>query len=132
MRGTDNAATIFFFFCLAGLPVVLPFALDPWPTDVAAWGVALVVGLAAFGAQILMAEAYGALSVSEAAVWLQLTPIAQYVLAWPLLGERPTLSGLAGVALAMAGVAYATALGHRAARAAAPPAPPPGATEPHA
>ena len=31
MRGTDNAATIFFFFCLAGLPVVAPFALDRWP-----------------------------------------------------------------------------------------------------
>jgi drug/metabolite transporter (DMT)-like permease len=126
MRGTDNAPTIFFFFCLAGLPVVLPFALDPWPSAVAA-----VVGLAAFAAQVLMTEAYGALSVSEAAVWLQLTPIAQYLLAWPILGERPSAVGLAGVLLAMGGVAYGTALGHRAVREAPRPEPP-GATEPHA
>jgi drug/metabolite transporter (DMT)-like permease len=126
MRGTDNAATIFFFFCLAGLPVVLPFALDPWPTDPAAWGGAVLVGLAAFGAQILMAQAYGALSVSEAAVWLQLTPIAQYLLAWPLLGELPTARGAVGVLLAVAGVAYGTLLGRRAARA------PPSATAPRA
>lgn len=114
MRGTDNAPTIFFFFCLAGLPVVLPFAFDPWPTAPWAWALAVVVGVAAFAAQLLMTEAYGALSVSEAAVWLQLTPIAQYVLAWPILGERPSLPGLVGVALAMAGVAYGTVLGHRA------------------
>lgn len=115
MRGTDNAPTIFFFFCLVGLPVVLPFALDPWPTVPWAWGLAVLVGVAAFGAQVLMTEAYGALSVSEAAVWLQLTPIAQCVLAWPILGERPGIAGLAGVALAMTGVAYGTVLGHRAA-----------------
>ncbi|HET6440410.1 MAG TPA: DMT family transporter, partial [Anaeromyxobacter sp.] len=131
MRGTDNAPTIFFFFCLAGLPVVVPFALDPWPAVPSAWGLALVVGVAAFAAQVLMTEAYGALSVPEAAVWLQLTPIAQYLLAWPVLGERPSLSGLSGVVLAMAGVAYGTVLGHRAsARGRAPP--PPQATEPRA
>lgn len=114
MRGTDNAPTIFFFFCLAGLPVVLPFALDPWPTAPWAWALAVVVGLAAFAAQLLMTEAYGVLSVSEAAVWLQLTPVAQYVLAWPILGERPTPIGLLGVAVAVAGVAYGTVRGHRA------------------
>jgi drug/metabolite transporter (DMT)-like permease len=73
----------------------------------------VAMGLAAFAAQVLMTEAYGALSVSEAAVWLQLTPIAQYALAIPLLGERPTAAGAAGVLAAVAGVAYATALGHR-------------------
>ena len=113
MRGTENAATIFFFFCLVGLPVVLPFALDPWPAAPFAWGIAVAMGLAAFAAQLLMADAYGGLSVSEAAAWLQLTPISQVLLAWPLLGERPTAAGLAGVVVAMAGVAYATVLGHR-------------------
>jgi drug/metabolite transporter (DMT)-like permease len=114
MRGTDNAPTIFFWFCLAGLPVVVPFALDPWPALGPAWVLALLLALSAFAAQVLMTEAYGALSVSEAAVWLQLTPIAQYALAVPLLGERPTLAGLAGVTLGVAGVAYGTVLGHRA------------------
>jgi drug/metabolite transporter (DMT)-like permease len=113
MRGTDNAPTIFFWFCLAGLPVVLPFALDPWPRAPGVWAGGVVVGLAAFAAQVLMTEAYGALSVSEAAVWLQLTPIAQYALAWPLLGERPNVAGVGGVLLGVAGVAYGTVLGHR-------------------
>ena len=113
MRATDNAATIFFWFCVAGLPVVLPFALDPWPALGAPWASALLMALAAYAAQLLMTHAYGALSISEAAVWLQLTPIAQYALAVPLLGERPGLTGLAGVLLGVAGVAYGTVLGRR-------------------
>jgi drug/metabolite transporter (DMT)-like permease len=126
MRGTDNAPTIFFWFCLAGLPVVLPFALDPWPALGLPWLVAGLMALAAFAAQVLMTEAYGALSVSEAAVWLQLTPIAQYALALPLLGEKPALPALAGTALAVAGVAYGTARGaRRAALAPAALVPPP-------
>lgn len=108
MRGTDNAPTIFFFFCLAGLPVVLPFALDPWPGGLGPWGAALAMALAAFVAQVLMTEAYGTLSVGEAAAWLQLTPIAQYLLAAILLGERVRPAGMLGVLLSVAGVAWAT------------------------
>lgn len=113
MRGTDNAPTIFFFFCVAGLPVVAPFALDPWPVAPAPWLLAVAMGLAAFAAQVLMTEAYGALSVAEAAIWLQLIPIAQVALAAPLLGERFSAAQLAGVALGVAGVAYGTAMGQR-------------------
>ncbi len=113
MRGTDNAATIFFWFCVAGLPVVLPFALDPWPALGESWGTAFLMALAAYAAQLLMTHAYGVLSVSEAAVWLQLTPISQYALAVPLLGERPGLAALVGVVLGVAGVAYGTVLGQR-------------------
>ncbi len=113
MRGTDNAATIFFWFCVAGLPVVLPFALDPWPALGESWGTAFLMALAAYAAQLLMTQAYGVLSVSEAAVWLQLTPISQYALAVPLLGERPGLAALVGVVLGVAGVAYGTVLGQR-------------------
>jgi drug/metabolite transporter (DMT)-like permease len=127
MRATDNAATIFFYFCLGGLPVALPFALGPWPGDPGAWGVAVVMALAAFAAQVAMAEAYGALSISEAAVWLQLTPLAQYLLAAGLLGEPVTAAGALGIVVGIAGVAYGTARGHRPPAAAAPasPAPPP-------
>ncbi|WP_243305362.1 DMT family transporter [Geothrix oryzisoli] len=116
-RHTENAATIFFFFCLAGLPVVVPFALSPWPSlfhgGLGAWGLAVLMSLLALGGQILMSEAYGTLSVSEAAVWLQLLPIVQYLLAVPMLGERATGAGLAGVLITVAGVAYGTILGHR-------------------
>lgn len=116
-RHTENAATIFFYFCVAGLPVALPFALTPWPSPlhggVGAWGLALLMSLLAYGGQLLMSQAYGTLSVSEAAVWLQLLPIVQYLLAVPLLGERLTAPGLAGVLVAVAGVAYGTVMGAR-------------------
>ena len=88
--------------------MVLPFALDPWPAFGMAYAVALLMALAAFVAQVLMTEAYGALSVSEAAVWLQLTPIAQFAIAVPLLGERPSWMGVVGVVIGVAGVAYGT------------------------
>jgi drug/metabolite transporter (DMT)-like permease len=113
MRATDNAATIFFYFCLGGLPVALPFALDPWPALGSAWALALLMGLAAYAAQVLMTEAYGALAIGEAAVWLQLTPIAQFLLAALLLGEVVTLPAALGVLAGVSGVAYGTALGHR-------------------
>jgi drug/metabolite transporter (DMT)-like permease len=115
MRATENAPTIFFYFCLGGLPVALPFALDPWPHSAAGWALAVLMGLAAFGAQVLMSEAYGTLKVGEAAVWLQLTPLAQYLLAVPLLGEPLSGAGLAGIVLGVAGISWATALGHRGA-----------------
>lgn len=112
-RPTSNATTIFFWFSLVGLPVVIPFALDPWPRVPAAWALGVVMSLLALAAQVLMARAYGALSVPEAAVWLQMTPVATYLLAWPILGERLSPWGLGGIALAVAGVAYGTVLGHR-------------------
>lgn len=113
VRHTDNAATIFFFFCMAGLPVVLPFALTPWPGGASPWALAVLMSLLAYAGQLLMSEAYGTLSVPEAAIWLQLLPIVQYLLAVPLLGERITLPGLAGVLITVAGVTYGTVLGHR-------------------
>jgi drug/metabolite transporter (DMT)-like permease len=114
MRGTDNAPTIFFFFCLAGLPVVLPFALDPWPGGLVPWALAVAMALCAFAAQVLMTEAYGSLSVGEAASWLQLTPIAQYLIAAAVLGEALTPIGLLGIGVSVTGVAWATILGRRA------------------
>ncbi|HEY6106178.1 MAG TPA: DMT family transporter, partial [Anaeromyxobacteraceae bacterium] len=125
MRGTDNAPTIFFFFCLAGLPVVAPFALDPWPSATGPWALAALMGLAAFAAQVLMTEAYGTLSVPEAAGWLQLTPIAQVLLAVPLLGEPVSAVAMTGVLVGVAGVAYGSVLGHRPPAGAPAPGPPP-------
>ena len=113
MRPTENAATIFFYFCLGGLPVALPFALDPWPADAAAWGLAALMALAAYGAQVMMAEAYGALTVGEAAIWLQLTPIAQVALGAALLGERLPAVALLGVLVGVTGVAYGSVMGAR-------------------
>jgi drug/metabolite transporter (DMT)-like permease len=83
------------------------------------------MALAAFSAQVLMAEAYGALSIPEAAVWLQLTPLAQYLLAGVLLGERLTAAGALGIVIGVAGVAYGTVLGHRSRPVAGTPDAPP-------
>jgi drug/metabolite transporter (DMT)-like permease len=93
--------------------VVLPFAFDPWPRALFPWFLAIVMSLLALVGQVLMAEAYGALTVAEAAVWMQLMPISQYLLAVPLLGESLTAYGVAGVALTVAGVIYGTVLGQR-------------------
>jgi drug/metabolite transporter (DMT)-like permease len=112
-RPTENAATIFFFFSLIGLPVVLPFALAPWPSGLWPWALALAMSLLSIAGQVLMAEAYGPLTVAEAAVWLQLIPVTQYFLAVPVLGEPVTTVGLAGVALTVAGVVLGTVLGKR-------------------
>ncbi|MGA2083535.1 MAG: DMT family transporter [Holophaga sp.] len=110
-RPENNSTVIFFFFSLVGLPVVAPFAFSPWPRTLVPWLVGVLMSLAALGAQVLMAEAYGTLSITEAAVWLQLTPIATYLLAVPLLGEPVSAPGLAGVLLTVAGVAYGTVKG---------------------
>jgi drug/metabolite transporter (DMT)-like permease len=113
MRATDNAATIFFYFCLGGLPVAAPFALGAWPIGAGPWAIAVVMALAAYAAQVLMTEAYGALSIPEAAIWLQLTPLAQYLLGAALLGEPVTAASALGIVVGVAGVAYGTVLGHR-------------------
>lgn len=112
LRATDNAPTIFFAFTVGGLVVSLPYALHAWPASGMAWAAALGVGAAAFLAQMTMTEAYGALSVPEAAIWQQLTPIASYL--WGLtIGERVGLGTIAGVLLGVAGIVYGSVLGHR-------------------
>jgi drug/metabolite transporter (DMT)-like permease len=112
LRATDNAPTIFFAFAVGGVAVGLPFAAGAWPSAPLPWVAAAGVGVAAFFAQLLMTEAYGALSVPEAALWQQLTPIASYL--WGLtLGEGIGPFTAAGVLLGVAGVVYGSVLGHR-------------------
>lgn len=114
LRATDNAFTIFFFFTVGGMAVSLPFAVGTWPAPGLAWVVAGAVGVISFFAQVLMTQAYGALTVPEAAIWQQLTPVASYGWALLLLDERLSPAGVVGVLLGIGGVAYGTILGHRA------------------
>jgi drug/metabolite transporter (DMT)-like permease len=112
LRATDNAPTIFFAFAVGGLLLSIPFGFTPWPAAPAAWAAAAGVGVTAFAAQIFMTEAYGALSIPEAALWQQLTPIASYL--WALtLGEPIGWATAVGVLLGVAGVVYGSLLGHR-------------------
>jgi drug/metabolite transporter (DMT)-like permease len=119
LRATDNAPTIFFAFTLGALAVSAPFSGGPWPTTAAPWIAGVGVGVVAFAAQLLMTQAYGELSVPEAALWQQLNPIASY--GWSLtIGERITGWTVVGVVLGAVGVAYGAVLGHRPDRAAGP------------
>lgn len=113
LRATDNAPTIFFAFCVGGLAVSLPLSLGGWPASAGAWALAAAVGVVSFFAQLLMTHAYGALTVPEAALWQQATPVASYAWALVLLGEGLTPQATLGVLLGVAGVAYGTVLGHR-------------------
>ena len=114
LRATDNAPTIFLFFTVGGLLVSLPFALGPWTTAPGPWAAAVGAGLVSFLAQMAMTEAYGALTVAEAEVWQQLTPVASYLWAWTLLQERVSPIGALGVAIGILGVIYGSVLGARA------------------
>ena len=117
LRATDNAPTIFFAFCLGGLAVSVPFSFGPWPADLGLWGVAIAVGLLSFVGQLLMTQAYGALTVAEAALWQQLTPVAGYAWALLLLHERLSRLGAIGVLLGVGGIVYGSVLGQRPADA---------------
>lgn len=114
LRATDNAPTIFFFFTVGGMLVAAPFAAGAWPAPGPVWLAAAAVGVLSFAAQILMTDAYGALTVPEAALWQQLTPVASFLWGLLLLSERLSLAGALGVLLGIGGVAYGTILGHRA------------------
>jgi drug/metabolite transporter (DMT)-like permease len=121
LRQTDNAPTIFFAFSVGALVVSIPFAMAPWPRDGVAYLAAAGVGVVAFGAQLFMTEAYGALSVAEAALWQQLTPIASYL--WALtIGETIGWKTIGGVLLGVAGIVYGSVLGHRPRHRASPEA----------
>jgi drug/metabolite transporter (DMT)-like permease len=121
LRATDNAPTIFFAFAVGGAAASLPYAFAPWPSAPLAWLALLGVGVVAFLAQLFMTEAYGALSVPEAALWQQLTPIASYL--WALtIGERIGGWTLVGVLLGVAGIVYGSVLGHRPREARSPEA----------
>ncbi len=124
LRSTDNTFVIFFFFTLGGMVVSVPFLFGAWPGEPLAWLMALAVGVLSFFAQILMTHAYGPLTVAEAAVWQQLTPVASFLWALLLLGERLSPAGGLGVLLGIGGVLYGTLWGHRTPAPAAEGAPP--------
>ena len=121
LRGTVNvpAPTVFFAFAVGGILVGLPASGGPWPSSPGAWLAALGVGVTAFLAQLAMTEAYGQLSVPEAAIWQQLTPIASYLWGF-VLGETITTTTAIGILLGVAGVVYGSVLGHRVAKETSP------------
>jgi drug/metabolite transporter (DMT)-like permease len=98
---------------VGGLAVSAPLALGTWSLHGHAWIYAMAAGVVSFAAQIFMTEAYGALTVAEAAVWQQLTPVASYLWAGAVLAESLSAVGVVGVAVGIAGVVYGSVLGRR-------------------
>ena len=97
---------------MAAVPIALVLALDaaaPRAASPRGWLLLAAVGVADAGATLLYGEAStrGLLSVS--AVLSSLYPIVIVVLARVLLAERIARSQLAGVAVALAGVALISA-----------------------
>ncbi len=123
LRGSANvpAPTVFLSFSIGGALAGAPFAFGPWPAAPGPWIAALGVGLSAFVAQLAMTEAYGQLSVPEAALWQQLTPISSYLWAFGL-GERVTGATALGVLLGLGGIVYGSVLGHRVTETSSPAA----------
>jgi drug/metabolite transporter (DMT)-like permease len=113
LRATDNAFTIFFAFTVGGLLVSLPLSFGPWPSDSALWAIACATAVVGGAAQLLMTAAYGAVTVAEAALWQQLTPVAAYLLALAMLDEHLSLGGTVGILIGAAGVAYGSTVGVR-------------------
>lgn len=112
LRATVNAPTIFFAFSVGGLVVSAPLSAGPWSADPWAWAAALATGVGSLAAQLSMTEAYGALSVPEAAIWQLFTPVAAYL--WALLLGEPFGGATAlGVLLGIGGVVYGSLFGHR-------------------
>lgn len=110
LRATDNTPTIFFAFSTGGALVSIPFVLGSWTAAPSAWIFALVAALVALVAQMLMTEAYGELSVAEAALWQQLTPVMSFLLGM-IIGERVTSLAALGVAVSIFGVIYGSLFG---------------------
>jgi drug/metabolite transporter (DMT)-like permease len=108
-----NAATIFFAFCVGGLVVGIPYLADPWPRAPMAWVFAVSSGVAAMLAQLFMTQAFGSITVIEAAAWQQLPPVASYLWAYLFLGEALSGRGAAGVLLVVSGVTYGARWGSR-------------------
>jgi drug/metabolite transporter (DMT)-like permease len=113
LRATDNAFTIFFAFTVGGLLVSLPLSFGPWPSDSALWAIACATAVVGGAAQLLMTAAYGAVTVAEAALWQQLTPVAAYLWALAMLDEHLSLGGTVGILIGAAGVAYGSTVGVR-------------------
>ena len=115
------APTVFLAFSIGGFLSGVPFAFGAWPAAPGPWLATAGVGVSSFLAQLAMTEAYGQLSVAEAALWQQLTPIAAYVLALGV-GERVTGATGVGILLGVAGVVYGSVLGRRSTEATSPAA----------
>ena len=122
-RKTRSALKVMIWSTLAGLPLLLGFALllreDLTPATLAGWAACAGLGLVHVTGQGSIAWALGRLPTSVAAVVVLIQPVVAGALGWVLFGESLTLLQGVGGAAALAGVAVAQL---SAARRSPPPA----------
>ncbi|WP_373045838.1 DMT family transporter [Vulgatibacter sp.] len=107
-RAYDNSATILFAFSVGGLLLALPFAIPSWQAaGPAVWGLALVVGVSSFFAQLMMTHAFGLVTAGQGAIYQLLTPIFTFGLGAALLGEAVTPAAATGALLAVGAIGWA-------------------------
>jgi probable blue pigment (indigoidine) exporter len=106
MRSVCSAAGVAFAFAVATLRRE---ALWPPPGQ---WGLLLVYSMLNFGIfMVFTTLALVLLPASEAVIVTYTLPIWTAALAWPVLGERPTLLRVIAIALGVAGVALLVGVG---------------------
>jgi drug/metabolite transporter (DMT)-like permease len=107
-RASESAATILLAFCLCGIAVALPWAIPSWrAASAATWGLALLVGITSFAAQLMMTHAFGLVPAARGALYQQLTPVFAFALGTTFLGEPLTLMSATGAVLTVVAVAWA-------------------------
>lgn len=92
--------------CALGAGVLAPFDwIWPNPTE---WALAVGVGMASSGAQLLMTSGYRRLDASEASIYTFLTPVLALVVGWTVFDDVPRpLTFLGGALIIGAGLSLA-------------------------
>lgn len=96
---------------IAGTAIMLPLSI-PWLLDqdwsgiaASAWlGIAYAALLAIVYSYFVWSYALSRIGVAHTAVFSNITPIVALAAGWMMLGERPSLTQLLGVALVLTGV----------------------------
>lgn len=111
LRGDTDSASIFLSFCLFGLLVGLPFALEDWRPLSADMVLPLLgVGLSSVVAQMIFTYALGYVTAAAGGITTQLTPAFSWLLGALLLGEPLQPLAMVGSLVCMGGVLWGTGL----------------------
>lgn len=111
LRGDTDAASIFLSFCLFGLLVGVPFAVQDWRPLSADMVLPLLgVGLSSVVAQMIFTYAMGYVTAAAGGITTQLTPAFSWLLGALLLGEPLQPLAMLGSLICMVGVLWGTGL----------------------
>lgn len=106
LHAAEHTSTIFAAQCVYGLVLCLgPAVLHPADASGLAWGMMLLAGVFAAGAQVLMTYAFRDLPVAEGSLLQMLVPLGVAIGGAVFFAERFAVHELVGAALILAGTA---------------------------